>query len=54
MELLNPGSGSLPFSCQVMLSLLEYIVIVILVVVSLGGFATAVAWSFAIWFDHRS
>lgn len=37
-----------------MLTLLEYIVLVILVAVSLSGFAAAVAWTVAIWFDHRS
>jgi hypothetical protein len=37
-----------------MLTLLEYIAFAVLVAVSLGGFAAAVAWTFAIWFGHRS
>jgi hypothetical protein len=37
-----------------MLTLLEYIAFAVLVAVSLGGFAVAVAWTFAIWFGHRS
>jgi hypothetical protein len=37
-----------------MLTLLEYIALAVLVAVSLGGFAAAVALTFAIWFGHRS
>jgi hypothetical protein len=37
-----------------MVSLLEYIGFAALVVVSLGGFVTAIAWTFAIWFGHRN
>jgi hypothetical protein len=33
---------------------MEYIALAALVVMSLGGFALAVAWTFAIWFGHRS
>jgi hypothetical protein len=36
-----------------MVTLLEYIGFVALVVVSLGGFVAAVAWSCAIWFGER-
>jgi hypothetical protein len=35
-----------------MLTLLESLAIVVLVLVSLGGFAAAAVWTFAIWFDH--
>jgi|GEM_PF-4867530 hypothetical protein len=35
-----------------MLTLLESLAILVLVVVSLGGFAAAVVWTFAIWFDQ--
>jgi hypothetical protein len=35
-----------------MLTLLEYLALLVLVVVSLGGFTAAVVWTFAIWFDH--
>jgi hypothetical protein len=35
-------------------TLLEDIALLVLVAVSLGGFAAAVAWTFAIWFGHRS
>jgi hypothetical protein len=37
-----------------MLTLLEYIAFAVLVIVSLGGFAAAVAWTLAIWFGHHS
>jgi hypothetical protein len=37
-----------------MLTLLEYIAFAVLVIVSLGGFAAAVACTLAIWFGHRS
>jgi hypothetical protein len=36
-----------------MLTLLEFIALAALVVVSLGGFLTAVALTFAIWFGRR-
>jgi len=41
-------------SLEPMVTLLEYIGLATLVVVSLGGFAAAVAWTFAIWFGDRS
>jgi hypothetical protein len=37
-----------------MITLLEYIGLAALVVVSLGGFVTAVVWTFAIWIGSRS
>jgi len=37
-----------------MVTLLEYIAFATLAVVSLGGFFSAIAWMFAIWFGHRS
>jgi len=36
-----------------MVTLLQYVAFAALVVVSLGGFVTAVAWTFAIWFGQR-
>jgi hypothetical protein len=36
-----------------MVILLEYIALTTLVVISMGGFFAAVAWTFAIWFGHR-
>jgi hypothetical protein len=36
-----------------MLTLLEAIGLIILVAISLTGFAAAVAWTFAIWFGNR-
>jgi hypothetical protein len=36
-----------------MLTLLEVIAFVVLVAVSLAGFAAAIAWTFAIWFGNR-
>jgi len=37
-----------------MLMLLQAIAFVVLVVVSLIGFAAAMAWTFAIWFGNKS
>jgi hypothetical protein len=37
-----------------MSTLLEYIAFAVLIAVSLGGFAAAVAWTFAIWFGDRN
>jgi hypothetical protein len=37
-----------------MVTVLEFIGFAALVVVSLGGFVAAVAWTLAIWFGHRS
>jgi hypothetical protein len=36
-----------------MLTLLQYVAFVILVAVSLGGFAIAMTWMFAVWFGER-
>lgn len=36
-----------------MLTLLEAIAFVLLVAVSLAGFAAALAWTFAVWFGNR-
>lgn len=36
-----------------MLTLLQYVAFVILVAVSLGGFAAAMTWMFAVWFGER-
>jgi hypothetical protein len=36
-----------------MFTLLEVIAFVVLVAVSLAGFAAAIAWTFAIWFGNR-
>jgi hypothetical protein len=36
-----------------MLTLIEYLAFAALVVVSLGGFAAALTWVFAVWFGHR-
>jgi hypothetical protein len=36
-----------------MLTLLEVIVFVVLVVISLAGFAAAIAGTFAVWFGKR-
>jgi hypothetical protein len=37
-----------------MLTLLQYIAFLVLVAISLGGFAAAVTWVFAIWFGERN
>jgi hypothetical protein len=37
-----------------MITILQYLGLATLIVVSLGGFIAAVAWTFAIWFGHRS
>jgi hypothetical protein len=39
---------------EFMLTLLESIAFLILVAVSLGGFAAAMTWMFAVWFGERS
>jgi hypothetical protein len=36
-----------------MLTLLEYVALVVLVAISLGGFAAAMTWMFAVWFGER-
>lgn len=36
-----------------MLALFESLAILVLVVLSLGGFTAAVVWTFAVWFDHN-
>jgi len=36
-----------------MLTLLEAIAFVLLVAISLAGFAAALAWTFAVWFGNR-
>jgi hypothetical protein len=36
-----------------MLTLLQVVAFVILVAVSLAGFAAAIAWTFAVWFANR-
>jgi hypothetical protein len=36
-----------------MLTLLQYIAFLVLVVMSLGGFAAAVTWVFAVWFGEK-
>jgi hypothetical protein len=41
------------FLVRVMLTLLENIALLILVAVSLGGFAAAMTWMFAVWFGER-
>lgn len=38
---------------DLMFTLLEIIAVLALIVISLAGFAAAVAWSFAIWFGKR-
>ena len=35
------------------MTFLEYVALLVLVAVSLGGFVAAVAWTLAIWFGHR-
>jgi len=52
-ELLNHEATPRRFLDDSMLILLEYIALVVLVAVSLGGFAAAVTWTFAIWFGNR-
>jgi len=37
-----------------MLTLLEYVAFLVLVAMSLGGFAAAVTWMFAVWFGEQS
>jgi hypothetical protein len=44
--------GSAVSLLESMILLLEYIGVAALVVVSLGGFAAAVAWTFAVWFGR--
>jgi len=34
-------------------TLLEYVAFLILVAMSLGGFAAAITWIFAVWFGER-
>jgi hypothetical protein len=36
-----------------MLTLLEYVALLVLVAVSLGGFAAAMTWMFAVWFGEQ-
>jgi hypothetical protein len=36
-----------------MLTLLEYVALLLLVAVSLGGFAAAITWMFAVWFGEQ-
>jgi len=36
-----------------MLTLIEYLAFVVLVVASVGGFAAAITWMFAVWFGYR-
>jgi flagellar basal body-associated protein FliL len=36
-----------------MLTLLQNIALLVLVVVSLGGFAAAMTWMFAVWFGEK-
>jgi hypothetical protein len=36
-----------------MLTLLQNIALLVLVAVSLGGFAAAMTWMFAVWFGER-
>jgi len=36
-----------------MLTLLEYVAFLVLVVVSLSGFAAAMTWMFAVWFGEQ-
>jgi hypothetical protein len=36
-----------------MLTLLQYIAFLVLVAISLGGFAAAITWIFAVWFGER-
>jgi hypothetical protein len=36
-----------------MLTVMEVIAFVVLVVISLAGFAAAIAGTFAVWFGHR-
>jgi hypothetical protein len=36
-----------------MLTLLENVALLVLVVASLGGFAAAMTWMFAVWFGER-
>jgi len=40
-------------SSEFMLTLLEYVAFLVLVTVSLGGFAAAMTWMFAVWFGER-
>jgi hypothetical protein len=40
-------------SSEFMLTLLQNIALLVLVVVSLGGFAAAMTWMFAVWFGER-
>jgi hypothetical protein len=37
-----------------MLTLLEYVAFAVLVTVSLGGFAAAITWVFAVWFGEQN
>jgi hypothetical protein len=37
-----------------MLTLLEYVALAVLVTVSLGGFAAAITWVFAVWFGEQN
>jgi hypothetical protein len=39
---------------EFMLTLLEDVALLVLVVASLGGFAAAMTWMFAVWFGERS
>jgi hypothetical protein len=36
-----------------MLTLLQYVAFLVLVAMSLGGFAAAVTWVFAVWFGEQ-
>ena len=40
-------------SSEFMLTLLQNIALLVLVVLSLGGFAAAMTWMFAVWFGER-
>jgi type II secretory pathway pseudopilin PulG len=39
---------------EIMLTLLELLAVLVVIAVSLAGFAAAVAWTLAIWFDRSS
>jgi hypothetical protein len=49
---LYPARGV--FLVRVMLTLLQYVAFLVLVAMSLGGFAAAVTWVFAVWFGEQN
>jgi hypothetical protein len=51
--LLNRTGGAPRFLVRVMLTLLQDLAFLVLVAISLGGFAAAVTWVFAVWFGEK-